>query len=860
MNYGKRATRKKQKAVTTQANKMGKKVHVSFVRFMLLLIIVLGIIGSCAVFGSVKGIIDDAPAVEDINISPLGAATFIYDDEGAQLQKLTAPSSNRMPVTIDAIPTQLQNAVVAIEDERFYEHNGIDIKGILRALVKNITSGGISEGASTITQQLLKNNVFTDWTEESSLIDSFTRKIQEQYLAVEVEKTINDKSVILENYLNTINLGAGTYGVQAAAHRYFNKDVSELTLSESATIAGITQNPTRYNPITHPEENAKRRKLVLDAMLKQEYITQEEYDTALADDVYTRIQEASTITEADTTSVYSYFVDELTDQVINDLQTQKGYTETQAYNLLYSGGLQIYTTQDPDIQQIVDEEYANAENFPEDTQYALEYALTVTNPDGTTANHSKEMLLQYFQAQDPSFDLLFSSTEEAQSYADQYKAAALSDGSTFVAETINFTPQPQSSMTIQEQSTGYVKAIMGGRGEKSASLTLNRATNTTRQPGSTFKIVSTYAPALDGKDMTLATTYMDEPYNYSNGRPVTNASRTYGGETTIREAIQNSVNTVAVQCLTEITPEYAYEYLLKFGFTTILNNEVQENGEVWSDLYQPMALGGLTLGVTNLELNAAYAAIANGGQYIKPIFYTKILDQDGNILIDNTSASTTILKESTAWLLTSAMEDVVTKGTGTALQLDNMPVAGKTGTTTSSKDQWFAGYTPYYTCTVWAGFDNNETAPDTYMQKNFQKVLWQKVMSRIHADLPYKDFEMPATVTEATVCTTTGLLARANCPSITEYFDVSNVPTTKCTQHSDYTAPSRDYSTTTTPTPTVTGGADTTDEETDDTDTDTDTDTTTETPIPEDTPADTGGAEPTDAPVDPGTEGDTPAE
>ena len=651
---------------------------------------------------------------------------------------------------------------MAIEDERFYEHNGIDVRGILRAFVKNITSGDLSEGASTITQQLLKNNVFTNWTQESTWLERFTRKIQEQYLAVEVEKNINNKNVILENYLNTINLGAGTYGVQAAAHKYFDKDVWDLNLSECATLAGITQNPTQYNPIEHPEANAKRRKEVLDHMLDQGYITQEQYDQVINDDVYSGIQAAQVLNSETENTVYSYFEDELIDQVVDDLMNIKGYTRTQAQNLVYSGGLSIYTTQDARIQSILDEEYADPSNYPDYVQYALDYALTVKNPQGEEVNYSKEMLKLYFQNEDPEFDLLFDSQEEGQEYVDRYKASILADGSTVVAERVSFAPQPQSSMSVIDQHTGYVKAIIGGRGEKTASLTLNRATDTTRQPGSTFKILSTYAPALNEKGMTLATTFEDEPYNYPDGSPVNNASKSYGGTTTIRKAIQNSVNVVAVKCLEEVTPQLGLQYLDNFGFTTLAHGTEADrdaNGTVWTDANLPLALGGLTHGVTNVELCAAYAAIANSGNYIEPIYYTKILDHNGNVLIEKNSAGRSVIKESTAWLLTSAMEDVVTQGTGTACQLDNMTVAGKTGTTDAYNDLWFVGYTPYYTCAVWSGYDNNEKLPED--ARNFHKNLWKKVMTRIHEGLEDRDFDMPASVDKISVCEETGLLPRA---------------------------------------------------------------------------------------------------
>ena len=783
MNYGKKSTAKKRTALISRSSMMGKRARVSFIRVLFVSLIALCIAVTCLGVGSFKGVIDNAPDVNDIDIMPLGYATFLYDDAGNQIRKLAAPDSNRLPVTLDQIPVNLQHAVVAIEDERFYEHNGIDVKGILRAGVKAITTGDFSEGASTITQQLLKNNVFTNWTSESTQLERFTRKFQEQYLAIQVEKKTS-KDTILENYLNTINLGAGSYGVQAAARQYFDKDVWDLNLSECATLAGITQNPTKFNPIINPDSNRKRRKEVLQHMLDQNYITQEQYDDALADDVYSRIQAAQEKNSSTENTVYTYFEDELTDQIINDLMNIKGYTKTQATNLLYSGGLKVYTTQDSTIQNILDEEYSDPSNYPDTVQYELDYALTVTDPDGNQVNYSKEMLQLYFQNEDPNFDLLFDSPEEGQTYVDRYKADILANGSKVVAERVNFAPQPQSSMSVIDQHTGYVKALIGGRGEKTASLTLNRATDTTRQPGSTFKIVSTYAPALNEKGMSLATTFEDEPYEYPDGSPVNNATRSYNGTTTIRTAIQNSINVVAVKCLEEVTPELGLKYLDNFGFTTLAHGteaDTDVNGNVWSDANLATALGGITRGVTNVELCASYAAIANGGNYIKPIYYTKILDHNGNVLIENTSAERSVIKESTAYLLTSAMEDVVKKGTGTACQLDNMAVAGKTGTTEAYNDLWFVGYTPYYTCAVWSGYDNNEKLPD--YARNFHKALWKKVMTRIHEGLPSKEFEKPASVEKLSVCSETGLLPRAGCPVITEYFDVGTMPTEYCDQH-----------------------------------------------------------------------------
>lgn len=791
MNFGKRATNKKRNALSSRSTMMGKKANVSILRIIFISLIAVIAIGGCMGIGAMRGLIDDAPDVSEINIVPVGEATFVYDANGEQLQKLTAPDSNRMPVEIDQIPLDLQHAVVAIEDERFYEHNGIDIRGILRAAVVGITSGNFSEGASTITQQLIKNTVFTDWVNESTL-ERFERKFQEWYLALALEKQIKDKDVILQNYLNTINLGNGNYGVQAAAQDYFGKDVSDLTLSECTVIAGITQNPTRYNPVTNPENNAERRQEVLDHMLEQEYITKEQYDECLADNVYERIQSVEKENEGQDTT-YSYFIDELTEQVIQDLQDKRGYTEQQAYNALWSGGLRIYTTQDPAIQQICDEEYSDPDNFPAGSQVELDYALTVKHANGEEENYSKEMLEQYFIENESSdFTLLFDSQESAQAHIDAYKAAILTEGDEVVAETVHFTPQPQSSLTIIDQHTGYVKAIVGGRGEKSASLSLNRATNTNRQPGSTFKPLAAYAAALNEGGMSLATTFEDEPFTYDTGEPLYNADRQYHGTVTMREAIVHSYNIPAVKCMIEITPEVGIEYLEKFGFTSLITEPTEINGKIYTDVNAATAIGGITQGVSNLELTAAYAAIANNGTYIKPVFYTKILDSDGNVIIDNTAEKTTVIKPSTAYLLTNVMEDVISEGTGTRVQFSGMHLAGKTGTTDDYRDLWFSGFSPYYTCSVWAGYDDNSVLPQgTY--RTYQQTLWRNVMERIHADLPDTEFKMPSTVEEASICTSTGLLATSSCNAVTEYFDTEQIPTQYCSGHYTYSY-SYDYS------------------------------------------------------------------
>ena len=780
MNYGKKKAAKRQKKITSKSTMQGKRIVVRLFKALLICIILAAVVGVAGGGLFIKKIIDDTPHVSASDVKPKGFTTFVYADDGStEIERFVSSGSNRVYKSIDEIPKDLQHAFVAIEDERFYKHNGIDLQGIARAAVVGIARGGnFTEGASTLTQQLIKNNVFPNFTKEKTFYDKFQRKIQEQYLALQIEKKM-DKSEIIESYLNTINLGQNCLGVQAASQRYFGKDVSDLTLSECAVIAGITQSPSTYDPITHPDNNKVRRNKVLKNMLEQGYISQKQYDEALADDVYARIQTTNTASQADNT--YSYFVDALAQQVIQDLKDQLGYTDTQAYNAVYSGGLSIYSTQNQTMQQICDEEANDDSNYPGLKEYGLDYALTVTRADGSTENYGSNNIKNYVkETYGKDQGLLYSSEDAARAMVEEWKATIAREGDTY-DERITITPQPQSSITIMDQKTGQIKAMVGGRGEKASSLGLNRAyQGSKRQPGSTFKILAAYAPALDSCDKTLATTIDDEPYTLKNGQVLRNANKLYGGTTTLREGIKRSINVVAVKLSDEITQELGYEYCQKFGISTLVKNKTI-NGKVFDDsTSQTLALGGITEGVYNYEMCAAYATIANGGEYNKPTLYSKVVDHDGNVLLDGTGESHTVIKDSTAYLLTNAMEDVVNSGTGTACQLPNMPVAGKTGTTTSNKDLWFCGFTPYYTCAVWGGYDDNKECDyDT----SFRFRLWKGIMSRIHENLEEKDFKVPSSVERKSICTITGKLAGSGCPSITEYFAKDTLPAETCSGH-----------------------------------------------------------------------------
>lgn len=793
MNYSRKGVRAKKKALNAKSQKIGRKVTLLVLKLFLISIVGIGVIGAAAGIGMYKGILASTPQITPSDVAPVGAATFVYDCEGNKLDELVAVNSNRIIVTQDKIPENLANAFVALEDQRFYQNNGIDYKGMLRSGYQFVkTMGRRAEGASTITQQLLKNTIFTTWTSEGkNTIKKIKRKLQEQFLAIELTKTLS-KDEILVRYMNTINLGQNTLGVEAASQRYFGKSCSELTLSECAVIASITQSPTKFNPILHPENNAERREKCLNNMLELGFIDQAEYDEAIADNVYDRI-ESHNINYIASSSSSSYYVDAVQKQVREDLLA-KGLDENRADFLLYSGGLRIMTAMDPKIQAIADAEVANPDNYPANVKWLLEYALTITHADGSHDNYSKEMMTKYFKENvDKNFNLIFTSQEAGLEAIEQYRNTLMTEGDDY-DETYRLIPQPQTALAIIEHETGYVRALVGGRGAKEGRLTFNRATEAKRQPGSCFKVLAAYAPALDSYGITLANVYIDAPFNYADGTPVHNwYGETYKGPVTVRYAIEQSMNIIAVKTITQITPKLSYDYLLNFGFTTLTTNKVVGN-QVMGDMNQSTALGGLTVGVTPLELTAAYAAIANGGVYNQPKLYTQVLDADGNVILDNTGFENShrVLQESTAFLLTEAMVDVVTKGTGTATNFNReMAIAGKTGTTTNDVDVWFAGYTPYYTSAIWVGYDNNvhmNSKRGENNETNIGKKIWHNVMEQIHANLPNQAFYVPTSgVVQYTVCKDSGKVPNPGvCPETSlrsEYFAAGTIPVEMCDVH-----------------------------------------------------------------------------
>ena len=776
-------------------SRQARRHHLIFLlKIALAMFLILCFAGFAVGIGFVRGAIDAAPSLDIIDVQPQGYASQIYDADGNLMQTLVMEGSNREEVSFDQLPDDLVNAFIAIEDSRFYEHNGIDLKGILRAAYVGITNGRFSEGASTITQQLIKNNVLQGGY-ETNMADKLRRKIQEQFLAVKLEDQLDSKETILEYYLNTINLGGNCLGVQTAANRYFGKNVWELTLSECSVLAATTSNPSRYNPLTHPKENAVRRKIVLEKMYEQNFITYDQKNDALDDDVYSRIQTVNNTTSGST--VFSYFTDAVYNQVCDDLQSKLGYSASQSYKLLYSGGLQIYSTMDPSIQSIVDEEVNNADNYISSTgsrllEYSLNYALTVCHADGSESTYTENDLISYFQSEkkQATFANIYASKEDIYRSVREFKASLLISGDSVTSETIIPILEPQESVVVMNQSNGQVAAISGGRGEKEGSLTLNRALHCSRQPGSISMILGTFAPAIDSCGATLASTYYDAPYSSGNQQVLNWWGNPYLGYNNIRQAITYSMNVIGARCLTSLVSDStAYDYLELFGLGS-------------ADLFKAsssLASTSQSYTVTNEMLTAAFASIANDGIYQKPTYYTKVLDRQGNILLESVPSQTRIIKSSSAALLTSAMEDVISSDssyyyqygitpTGTLCQVDSMTLAGKSGTTTSGSDVWFIGYSPYYTCGIWSGYDDSKVLSNG---TEYHKTIWQKIMARIHTDLDNKDFIFTDELESAKICSKSGLLAvdgvcnssSSNASVYTEYFAPGTAPTSYCDRH-----------------------------------------------------------------------------
>ncbi len=693
-----------------------KVVKITFIVFLILGFIAAAALGGIAI-GAVSGIVEDdehLQVIRDIQESvSLNQTSFIYayDENGDEVQlDVLYDEENRVWTEYEKIPQNLIYAFVDIEDERFFTHNGFDIKRTTGAAIeyvkKKITkTSGTSYGGSTITQQLIKNLT----GEDDYSID---RKIQEIYRAYLLEQEMS-KEDILELYLNTIYLSQQCNGVQSASKVYFNKDVSDLTLEECATIAAITQFPTKYDPKLHPENNKTRRDTILNKMYEQGHITKAECDEAKKKPVVTVKREETNAYS----STMSYYSDAVFEQVLNDLMTTYGYTKDIAEIKLYCGGLKIYSAMDTRIQGIMSEYYANNDNF-----------------------------------QIPS------------------------SGDASV----------QSSMVVIDPDTGYVMGVIGGRGVKDGSRTLNRATQTFRQPGSSIKPLSIYSPAVEYDLLDASTLVSDKPITINDWSP-RNDDRDFKGDITVAAALAGSRNVPAIRILQHLGVERSYNFVKKnYHISTLIDSQTS-NGKVFTDKdFSPIGLGGLTKGVSVLEMAAAYVPFASGGYYYEPAFYSKVIDSTGDVILERLPQGQAAISESTAVTMTSMLQGVVTSGTGTKARLANgMPAAGKTGTTTNNYDRWFVGYTPYYVGAVWYGYDQSK--PLNGLSKgNPSALAWKGVMDLIHEGLEVKSFNSLPSSSNYLLCADSGFLPNSSCTKFTfGYYTKGQAPRSRCNLHGE---------------------------------------------------------------------------
>ncbi len=678
--------------------KKGRKKKSVIKRILVVLLVVVLLVTS-VIAGAFMGIVDNSMDViaEEYNLNFTSIIYYIDEKTNQPVEYDRIHSSeNRIWVDIDQVPENLSNAFIAIEDERFREHRGMDIKRTFGAFIQWML-GNDSYGGSTITQQLVKN--VTGDKDRSPL-----RKVTEIFRAMNLERKMS-KDQIIEMYMNTIYFGAGCHGIQVASNHYFGKDVSELTVEECASLAAIVKAPTTYNPATNYENNKERRDVVLSKMAELEFITQEECEQAKAK--ATKVRSGATEAAKKNQDVKGYFVDAVINDVVEALMEKEGISESDATTMLYTGGYKIYSTVDPKVQSAIDEVYEKTSNFP--------------------------------------------------------------------------SSSIQSAMVVMDPYTGQIKGMAGGIGEKTTPRGLNRATQSKRQPGSAFKPVAVYAPAIEYNVITPATLINDAPLAIGDWKPK-NSGGKFLGKMTTRSAIERSQNIPAVKVMRELGPEKSFDFLTKrLGFTTLVEEE-ERNGEIIGDKNLSTALGGITDGVTVEEMTAAYSTFVNSGMYNKPITYTKVIDANGKVVLENKPKEKKAMSEETAYIMANMLTGVTTSsiGTGRSAKLSGILTGGKTGTTNSNKDRWFMGFTPNYVGGVWMGYDK----PKSMSGSNFCPRIWKQVMEKIHKDIQIKEIPVPDDVVKRTICQNSGKVASDICSNTRiDYFKEGTQPMKYCSSH-----------------------------------------------------------------------------
>ncbi len=679
--------RQKQSKKTRSENSLSKrsKSFITFVNVMkgfVVLVLALSISLGIVMYAQTDFSFGDDFTAFDLSLS---STIYCENKYGEYIEYEQFKSSDkRIWVDIEKVPEDLKDAFVAIEDQRFYSHAGVDLKRTLGAAINVFLKGDSSYGGSTITQQLVKN--ITQDKERTK-----ARKLREISRALVLE-TKMDKDQILEMYMNSIYLSQGVHGVQAASHVYFGKDVSKLSLAESACIAGITQFPTTFDPLLNPENNKRKQTLVLSKMLELGFIDEAEYEKAINEELVFMDGEKNqhdTLTD----DTQSYFADFIFEQAKKDLMNEFGYTEVFAEDLLCNRGLKIYATVDPEVQNTMEDYYENSSNFP--NLYGSDIA--------------------------------------------------------------------QSAMVIMNPSNGQVKGIVGGRGEKEGARILNRASQSKRQPGSSIKPIAVYAPALEENVVNLSSTINNLKLTVGDWTPK-NSNGKYTAPVTIQSAVAYSYNVPAINVLKDLGVDKSFSYLKDKLHISTLIDSVTKNGKVYSDKnLSSLALGGLTEGVTPLEMTAAYSALANGGVYIEPTSYTKIYDKAGKLFYEKKPFKTRAFSEETAFLTQQLLKGVVQYGTAGGSVIGNNDTCGKTGTTDDNKDKWFIGFTPHYCAGVWFGYDSPKVVSTG---TNPSLAVWKNIMTDIHSGLSAKTFKKPSGIVSAEVCPYTGVYESQSAPTI----------------------------------------------------------------------------------------------
>lgn len=702
MGKNNKKTRNSNKEKNQKSKQVNKaKIIKKIIIILILVFILISLIGA-GIFAGIFFSDKFAMSKEDLLIS--NSNTFVYDSEGNLIRELSG-DENRKIITLNDMPEYLPKAFIAIEDERFYEHHGIDIKRSTAATITYIFNKGTSSfGGSTITQQLIKN-ITNEKDDEGKA--GIQRKIREMSRAYQIEKIIS-KSQILELYLNIIYLGGygrNICGVEVASEYYFGKSADELTISESAYLAGINHSPNNYNPFTetdNTEKIKKRTKTVLDKMKELGMISNEEFNKAISEvDAGLNFRQGNLSNGTD----MSYHLSATIEQVVNQMVEEKGMSYEYAKSRLYGGGYKLYTTEVRSIQNRMQEEYIK----------------------------------------------------------DKY----------IVKSKKNSGQHSQSAMVIIDYKTGNVVGCMGGLGTDVNALGLNRIYSA-RQPGSSIKPIASIAPSLESKIITAGTVYDDSPTTFNNGKYDPKNSSGYKGLITVRKAIEVSSNVVEVKIMSELGPENSIKFLKQLGLNHL--DDKEDNGLA-------IVLGGLTHGATPLEMAGAYATIANGGEYITPTFYSKLVDSQGKTVLQPKQEKRRVMSEGTAYITKSILKSPVigSNGTATNCRISGMDVGAKTGTTDSNKDRWLCGLTPYYAAATWFGFDDPEVIS---YSGNPSAKIWSAIMQDIHKDLPKKTFDKPSNIVTAKICKDSGKSATGSCSNTyTEEFVSGTVPSA-CTGHS----------------------------------------------------------------------------